>query len=302
MTYQKSLFPQDEVKPYLETRLVNFHHYGSVKALNDHFGDRWLYIGRGNNNLGLLHSFVANRWSHVPVSNAIHVATAEESVSLFRDWIWNEIKSGNKEVCDLLVDIASNKRVLVCWCREKKGRVVREPKPCHGYVVLKAADWFYNQIYGAKIIDGDLVKLALSGEFDIIVHGCNCFGMMGRGIALQIKQAFPEAYKADLETTKGDIDKLGTYSMSTVYRSGIHINVINAYTQFRYGTQEQHLDYDAVNHVFAKIKDEFGGKNKRIGYPQIGAGLGGGDWSMISEIIDQKLKGENHTLVRYKPN
>lgn len=49
---------------------------------------------------------------------------------------------------------------------------------------------------------GDLLQLALAGEFDVIVHGCNCFGDMGKGIALAVKQQFPEAYQADLATAK----------------------------------------------------------------------------------------------------
>jgi O-acetyl-ADP-ribose deacetylase (regulator of RNase III) len=36
---------------------------------------------------------------------------------------------------------------------------------------------------------------------------------------------------------------------------------------------------------------------KRIGYPKIGAGLAGGDWNIISSIIDKELIGEDHTLV-----
>jgi O-acetyl-ADP-ribose deacetylase (regulator of RNase III) len=47
------------------------------------------------------------------------------------------------------------------------------------------------------------------------------------------------------------------------------------------------------------IKQNFSGK--RIGYPLIGAGLAGGDWKIISEIIDQELKGEDHTVVIYQP-
>ena len=31
----------------------------------------------------------------------------------------------------------------------------------------------------------------------------------------------------------------------------------------------------------------------------LGAGLGRGDWSIISDIIDNELKGEDHTLVEY---
>ena len=45
------------------------------------------------------------------------------------------------------------------------------------------------------------------------------------------------------------------------------------------------------------IKREYGGQ--RIAYPKIGAGLAGGDWSIISAIIREELAGENHTYVEF---
>ncbi len=30
-----------------------------------------------------------------------------------------------------------------------------------------------------KMVKGDLLALADAGEFDIIMHGCNCFNVMG---------------------------------------------------------------------------------------------------------------------------
>lgn len=44
---------------------------------------------------------------------------------------------------------------------------------------------------------GDLVQMADQGQFDCIVHGCNCFRTMGAGIARQIAQKWPEAAEAD---------------------------------------------------------------------------------------------------------
>jgi len=38
-----------------------------------------------------------------------------------------------------------------------------------------------------KIVNGDLIKMALAGEFDVIVHGSNCFCNFGAGIAKQIR-------------------------------------------------------------------------------------------------------------------
>ncbi len=44
-----------------------------------------------------------------------------------------------------------------------------------------------------KIIKGDLIKLALDGKFDVIIHGCNCYCTMGAGFAKAIQAEFPEA-------------------------------------------------------------------------------------------------------------
>ena len=38
---------------------------------------------------------------------------------------------------------------------------------------------------------------------------------------------------------------------------------------------------------------------QRIGYPRIGAGLAGGDWSEIAGIIGEELEGQDHTLVEF---
>lgn len=37
-----------------------------------------------------------------------------------------------------------------------------------------------------------------------------------------------------------------------------------------------------------------------MGYPAIGAGLGGGDWQVIEKIIQEALAGEDHTFVKFK--
>jgi hypothetical protein len=65
-----------------------------------------------------------------------------------------------------------------------------------------------------KVIKGDLLQMAEDDEFDAIVHGCNCFNAMGKGIALSIKNRWPEVYAADCKTTKGGRNKLGTYSFA----------------------------------------------------------------------------------------
>lgn len=147
-----------------------------------------------------------------------------------------------------------------------------------------------------KTVRGDLIKLAMAGEFDVIIHGCNCFCAMGAGIAKAVKTQFPEAFEADRATKEGDRSKLGSFSHADVVRDGHAITIVNAYTQFHYSGTGVIADYGAIRTVFEGIKSRFSGK--RIGYPLIGAGLAGGDWRVISGIIDETLGGEDHTLVK----
>lgn len=149
-----------------------------------------------------------------------------------------------------------------------------------------------------KTVQGDLVHLAQHGEFDLIVHGCNCFRTMGAGIAKGIKAAFPQAYEADQATPRGDRNKLGTCTFATIDQKGIPLIVVNAYTQFNYQGPGPKLDYDAVRSCMRWIKKHHTGKH--IGLPKIGAGLAGGDWTAIASIINEELTGENLTLVEFK--
>jgi len=149
-----------------------------------------------------------------------------------------------------------------------------------------------------KIIKGDLIELALNGNFDVIIHGCNCFCTMGAGIAKSIRSKFPEAFDADRNTKKGDISKLGDFSCATIKSGSYSVTIINAYTQYNYRGKGVKADYEAIKKVFNKLKIQYSGK--RFGFPLIGAGLAGGDWNIISDIINQELQGEDFTLVEFK--
>jgi O-acetyl-ADP-ribose deacetylase (regulator of RNase III) len=150
-----------------------------------------------------------------------------------------------------------------------------------------------------NVVTGDLLRLALDGRFDVIVHGCNCQCAMGKGIALSLKQQFPEAYDADLRTPKGDRAKLGSISTAEIERPPARFTVVNAYTQFHWRGEGVLADYDAIRSAFREIKQRFAGR--RIGYPKIGAGLAKGDWPTIAAIIEEELAGEDHTLVEFVP-
>ena len=145
---------------------------------------------------------------------------------------------------------------------------------------------------------GDLIALAKAGEFDVIVHGCNCQCAMDAGIAKQIKAEFPAAYAADCATPQS-AEKLGQISTAQIDCNGHALTVVNAYTQAHWRGSGVLADYDAIRLAMRRIKTQFSGR--RIAYPKIGAGLARGDWSRIARIIDEELAGETHTLVLYQP-
>jgi O-acetyl-ADP-ribose deacetylase (regulator of RNase III) len=148
-----------------------------------------------------------------------------------------------------------------------------------------------------KIVNGDLIELAKAGTFDVIIHGCNCQCRMGRGIALTIKQEFEEAFIADSMTEIGDRSKLGNFTTAHINRNGWNFTIVNGYTQFHWRGDGVLADYDAIRSVFRQVKQQFGGQ--RIGYPKLGAGLARGDWTIIANIIEAELEGENHTYVQF---
>ena len=118
----------------------------------------------------------------------------------------------------------------------------------------------------------------------------------------QIRLHYPPAYHADLVTPRGDRSKLGTISTAQIHfaASKQHtLTIVNGYTQFQYGRGKKHTDYQAIRSVFQTVKQRFSGK--RIAYPKIGCGLGGGDWKEVTHIIDEVLLGEDHTYVEFEP-
>ena len=141
-----------------------------------------------------------------------------------------------------------------------------------------------------EIIVGDLVKDA--HMYDAITHGCNCFNTMGAGIAAQIAKAFPDAAKIDKLTIEGDFNKLGTLGYTIEECNEKMVYIINSYTQYYPGPN---FDLDAIKLCFRKINHIF--KGKHVGIPLIGAGIAGGDWKEISEVIKKETPNIKITVV-----
>ena len=111
-------------------QVANFKAYGSIQALNQAFGDRWLYIGRKNDYAGLEQSPLAN-----PHKVSDFGGKRGATLPHYRRWLWQRIRAGDEAVLRVLRAI-NEQTVLICWCH---------PHPCHGEVVKAAAEWLRAQ-------------------------------------------------------------------------------------------------------------------------------------------------------------
>ena len=140
-----------------------------------------------------------------------------------------------------------------------------------------------------KLIKGDLLNLAINGEFDAIVHGCNCFNTMGSGIAKQIKERFPSAYEIDSQTISGDYNKLGQFTETVEIGHLKPFHLINAYTQYGFnknGETKDLFEYISFKLILQKLNHKYGYARLRWGFPMIGMGLAGGNKSLIQGLIN----------------
>ena len=148
-----------------------------------------------------------------------------------------------------------------------------------------------------KIIKGDLLQLADDGFFDVIIHGCNCFNIMGGGIAKSIKDRYPLAYDIDCRTTRGDKFKLGKYSLANINDK---FKIVNAYTQYNLRTaSESVFEYEKFEQILNTLKNVFP-EDTRFGLPLIGCGLAGGNKERIIAIIEAFAEERDVTLVEFE--
>jgi O-acetyl-ADP-ribose deacetylase (regulator of RNase III) len=136
-----------------------------------------------------------------------------------------------------------------------------------------------------KYVKGDL----LEAKETYLLHGCNAQGVMGSGVAKAIRAKYPSAYLAYKASEQHNGMRLGvvTYAEQEDGKT-----VINGITQEFYGRDgKRYVDCDAVREVVQAVDWLMLSRRSRVfelprvAMPKIGAGLGGGDWEMIEEII-----------------
>ncbi len=134
-----------------------------------------------------------------------------------------------------------------------------------------------------ELTSGDILK----SEADALVNTVNCVGVMGRGIALQFKNAFPENFKAYAAACKREAVQPGRMF---VYETGQLTPprfIINFPTKRHWRGKSRIEDIEAGLADLAKVIRDKGIRS--IAIPPLGSGLGGLDWSEVRPRIERAL-------------
>lgn len=148
-------------------------------------------------------------------------------------------------------------------------------------------------------VKGDVLKT----PFQIIAHQVNCKGVMGAGLAKQIRSNYPNLYDAYKDYCNHGAclgDFLGWVTSDKHY-------ILNIFAQDGYGRDKRYTDYSAMYNAFANgINDyrdlyEVGNEVQlTIAIPyMIGCGLAGGDWDEVQKILFAVEKNCNVVFVAY---
>ena len=149
-----------------------------------------------------------------------------------------------------------------------------------------------------KFVKGDILTANNTEKNVIVCQQVNCKGVMGAGLAKQVKTKFPDLFNRYLlicEQINNKKTGLGPGSVQ-YYDCGPNYRYIvaNLFAQDEYGREPEkvYTDYKSLEKCFVHISNCFPNAIIRIPH-KIGCGLGGGDWEVVKEIIKKNLIDKN---------
>lgn len=148
-----------------------------------------------------------------------------------------------------------------------------------------------------EFTSGDILKC----EADALVNTVNCVGVMGRGIALQFKNAFPENFKAYEAACKREAVQPGRMFVFETGQLTPPRFIINFPTKRHWRGKSRIEDIEAGLVDLIKVVRDKGIRS--IAIPPLGSGLGGLDWNEVRPRIQRALEPleDVHVLV-FEPN
>lgn len=143
---------------------------------------------------------------------------------------------------------------------------------------------------------GDILR----DDAEALVNTVNCVGVMGRGIALQFKNAFPNNYKAYKKACDaGEVEPGSMFVFETEDFTHPRF-VINFPTKRHWRGKSRMEDVESGLEALVGVIQKLGIQSVAI--PPLGAGLGGLEWPEVKQRIESALSPMEGLDVRvYEP-
>lgn len=138
-----------------------------------------------------------------------------------------------------------------------------------------------------KFVNGDILTFPERDGDTIICQQVNCRGVMGAGLAKQIRDKWPivfNEYKKICGT-----DKLGG---SQTVQVAPQLYVVNLFGQLNYGRDKRQTNYAALAAAIFGAMKEHPNATFRIPYG-LGCGLAGGNWVTVLNLIEEAANAWN---------
>ena len=136
----------------------------------------------------------------------------------------------------------------------------------------------------------------LSSSAQCLVNTVNCEGFMGKGIAYQFKERFPENNKYYVSACKS-----GKFSVGHILffsENGKIIANFPTKNKWREKSQYSYIE-DGLNNLLIGVKS----KNiTSIAIPPLGCGNGGLDWNVVKKMITDKFQDSSANIIIYEPS
>lgn len=144
-----------------------------------------------------------------------------------------------------------------------------------------------------KILDKDLLTV----KKGLILHQVNCCGVMGSGVALQIRNKYPIVYDKYMELCnhyKSNLSKL--LGVVQIVKINENLYVANLFAQKDYGSNKQYTNLDALKKCLLYIRNtEF----QDIALPyKMSSARGGANWDDVYTMINENLNNKNIYICR----
>lgn len=134
-----------------------------------------------------------------------------------------------------------------------------------------------------RFTQGDILR----ADVEALVNTVNCVGVMGRGIALQFKNTFPENFKAyEAACSRREVQPGRMFVFDTGQLTWPRY-IINFPTK-RHWKGKSRIE-DIESGLEALVKEVRARNIRSIAIPPLGSGLGGLEWARVRPLIERAL-------------